>query len=364
MKQRPTTSATAGSPGVGERGGSVRSRGGSASVGHASGRDTMRRCPGNPLIALEDLPFRASDIWNAGVVQFDGGTLLLLTVETLEGTYAIFRATSDDGENFTVEGEPFMLPVEVGPGRVYESGGIRDPRITPLDDGYAIVYVADGDCGLRVGMAVTEDFRSVRRVGYLSQVDVKNGALFPRKIGGKYLLLKRPDAGGSIWLSTSDDLVFWGSESVVMSPRGGYWDADRIGPASPPIEIDEGWLLIYYGEKWTSAGPLVRLGAAVLDRDDPSRVLERSNIPILAPRERYERIGNVPNVVFSCGAILSDDGMVNVYYGASDNCICLARASLDDILDACRERGHVHRRTGGRTPQRPKVTLKGASCDV
>ena len=238
-------------------------------AGDVSGRDTMRRCPGNPLISLGDLPFRAGDIWNAGVAAVDGRILLLLTVEMLEGRYAIFRAMSDDGENFTIDREPFMVPMEVGAARAHESGGIRDPRITPLDNGYAVVYVADGDCGLRVGMAVTEDFRSVRRIGYLSQVDVKNGALFPQKINGKYALLKRPDAGGSIWLSASDDLVFWGSESVVMTPRGGYWDADRIGPAAPPIEIDEGWLLIYYGEKCTSAGPLVRLGAAVLDRDDP-----------------------------------------------------------------------------------------------
>ena len=97
-----------------------------------------------------------------------------------------------------------------------------------------------------------------------------------------------------------------------------------------------GWLLIYYGEKDTSAGPLIRLGAAILDRDDPSCVLARSNIPILAPREKYERIGDVGNVVFSCGALLENGNQVRVYYGASDSCICLGVGSLDDIIRVCR----------------------------
>ncbi len=301
-----------------------------------TGRDVIRRCLNNPLITLQDLPFRGGDIWNAGVVRFEGQYLLLITVEMLEGRYNIYRACSSDGETFSVDPDPFMTPHEYGPDRRYESIGVRDPRITPVDGLYYITYVADGDHGLRLGLARTNDFRSVERIGYASQVDVKSGAMFPRKISGKYLLLKRPDAGASIWLSYSDDLVYWGGSTVVMTPRGGFWDATRIGAAAPPIEIDEGWLLIYYGEKATTAGPLVRLGAAILDRDDPARVVARSNIPILAPRERYERVGDVPNVVFSCGAILEDDGLLRVYYGGSDGCICLGTASLDDVLKTCR----------------------------
>ena len=113
-------------------------------------------------------------------------------------------------------------------------------------------------------------------------------------------------------------------------------DSDRIGTAAPPIRVDAGWLLIYYGEKHTTGGPLVRLGAAVLAAEDPSRVIARSNIPILSPRERYERIGDVPNVVFSCGALL-EDGQVKVYYGASDSCICLGSAAVEDIVAVCFE---------------------------
>ena len=305
---------------------------------HRVGRDVIRRSRGNPLIALSDLPFRASDIWNAAVTRFRGEYLLLVTVETLEGLYSIYLARAKDGIRFTVDPEPFMSPAEDSPGRVHESYGIRDARITALDGTHYITYVAAGDHGLRLGIAKTEDFRprSVERIAYVSQVDVKNGVLFPRKVGGRYLLLKRPNDGSGIWLSRSDDLEFWGAETVVMTPRGGYWDSTRIGASAPPIEIEQGWLLIYYGEKHTSAGPLVRLGAAILDRDDPSRVLARSNIPILSPREDYERIGDVPNVVFSCGALL-EDGEILLYYGASDSCICRGAAPLEDIVRSCLE---------------------------
>lgn len=301
-----------------------------------TGRDVIRRCPCNPLITIDSLPFNASDIWNAGIVKFEGEYLLLLTVETLAGRYRIHSARSRDGMDFTVEAQPFLGPVETGAAEVYENGGVRDPRITPIDGEFYITYIADGYHGLRLGLAKTTDFRSVERVAYISQVDVKAGALFSRKINGKHALLKRPDAGNSIWLSTAADLEFWGNESVVMTPRGGYWDSHRIGAAAPPIEMEQGWLLIYYGERITSAGPLVRLGAAILDRDDPSQVIGRSNIPILSPRERYERVGDVPNVVFSCGALLEGDEVV-VYYGASDSCICRGSAPLDEILRLCYE---------------------------
>ncbi|MHC4509848.1 MAG: glycoside hydrolase family 130 protein, partial [Planctomycetota bacterium] len=161
--------------------------------------------------------------------------------------------------------------------------------------------------------------------------------LFPKKFDRQsagYAMLERP-SGGSIWISYSDDFVHWGASTIVLTPRGGYWDSNRIGPAGPPIEFDGGWLLIYYGEKDTSAGPLVRLGAAILSKIDPARVLARSNIPILAPREKYERMGNVANIVFSCGGLLDDGGQVKVYYGASDSCICLGAGTLDDIVRTC-----------------------------
>jgi len=262
-----------------------------------------------------------------------------VTVETLEGQCRIYRAHSSDGQHFSVEQTPFLEPSRTGPFADYESLGVRDARITCIDGIYYIVYLAEGDYGVRLAIASTRDFEDIERVALVSEPDTKNGALFPRKINGRYALLERPQERMSIWLKYSDDLVYWGNHQLVMTPRGGYWDPDRIGAAAPPIEIDDGWLLLYYGVKGTSGGPLFRLGAAVLDKDDPSQVLARSNIPILAPRERYERMGDVNNLVFSCGALLNEDNEVWVYYGGSDSCLCLGTAALDDILRVCYESG-------------------------
>jgi len=302
-----------------------------------TGRDVIHRYEGNPLIAIEDLPFRASDIWNAGVVRFQDEYLLLVTVQTLKGLLSIYLARGEDGRRFHVDPEPFMTASEEGPFARYERFGIRDPRITEVEETYYITYVADSEHGQRIGLAKTKDFLRVERMDLVTEPDAKNGALFPRKIGGRYAMLERPFAGGSIWISYSDDLAYWGSSTVVMTPRSGFWDSTRIGAACPPIEIERGWLLIYYGEKGTSSGPLVRLGTAILDRGDPSRVIARSNIPILSPRENYERIGDVNNVVFSCGALLEGGEELKVYYGASNSCICLGIGTLRDAIRVCEE---------------------------
>ncbi len=299
------------------------------------GRDVISRHPGNPLITLRDVPFQCMDVHNAAVVRRGDEYLLLVTIEMLEGFVRIYPARSSDGYEFAVEDEPFMTGAVEGPYASAEDLGVRDPRVTYIDDYYYISYVAQGTDGFRVGLARTKDFKTVERFALVSQPDTKGCALFDRKINGRYAILTRPEHGGSIWISYSHDLVYWGESDVVMSPRGGFWDADKVGAAAPPIEIDAGWLLIYYGEKFTSAGPLFRLGAAVLDRDDPSKVLVRSNIPILAPRERYERLGDVGNLVFSCGALLEQDNTLRLYYGGADSCICLGTAPLDEILHIC-----------------------------
>ena len=301
------------------------------------GRDVVHRAPANPLIIIEDLPFQASDVHNAGVVRDHAGYTLLVTIESLEGQCSIYRADSRDGRSFAVEPEPFMQPCPDPPFRDCECVGVRDARITRLDDTCYVAYLAECEHGHRVGLARTDDFRSVQRLGFVTEPDTKNGALFPERIRGRYAMLIRPDNPYSIWIVYSDDLVYWGDANVLMMPRSGYWDSHRIGAGPPPIPIDEGWLLIYYGERATTAGPLFRLGAAILDREDPSKIVARSNIPILAPRETYERIGDVPNLLFCCGALLEDDDTLRIYYGGSDSCICLGTAPLHHVIEVCRE---------------------------
>ena len=307
-------------------------------IAQKAGQDIIFRSKENPLITIEELPLVCSDIWNAGVVRFEEQYLLLLTVETLKGSGCIFLARSSDGFNFTVESKPFMSSSREAPFAKYETFGIYDPRITQIGSIYYITYLAENEYGRRIGLAQTKDFTTIERMQYISQPDTKCGCIFPRTFNDRYAMLERPSAGESIWLSYSEDLLHWGQSTVLFTPRGGFWDSNRIGVAGPPIEIENGWLLIYYGEKNTSAGPLVRLGAAILEKDNPSNVLGRSDIPILAPRTKYERIGNAGNIVFSCGALLEETNEIKIYYGASDSCICLGTANLDEIVKLCLEK--------------------------
>jgi predicted GH43/DUF377 family glycosyl hydrolase len=186
-----------------------------------------------------------------------------------------------------------------------------------------------------MGLAVTDDLEDFQRLGVISEPGNKDGLLFPRKIGGRYARLDRPIGNhiGSIWVSFSDDLMHWGDSEVIIAPRAGYWDSYRVGGSAVPIETDEGWLEIYHGVRMTSGGPIYRAGVALLDLDDPSRVISRSPVPILAPRLDYERIGDINNVVFASGAIVEDDGSVKVYYGAADTAICVATTTMDELMD-------------------------------
>lgn len=299
-------------------------------------KNVVRRWKGNPVISLRDIPFRCSDVHNAGAVRHRGQYVLLVTVESLQGDCVLYRATSEDGKGFRVEDKPVLAPAEEGPFARYETDGVRDARITRFDGSYYVTYLAQSGYGFRVGLAKTEDLADITRIGLISEPDTKNGILFPRKIHGRYVRLERPRKGGNIWISRSHDLLHWGDWEVVMTTRGGYWDCDRIGPSAPPVELDCGWLMIYYGEKRTASGPLFRLGAAFLDPEEPARVVGRSNIPILSPRERYERIGDVENLVFSCGVLLGEDGKeLEIYYGAADSCICLGTVPVEELKRAC-----------------------------
>ena len=297
--------------------------------------DIVRRWEGNPIIGMRDLGFRCSDICNAGAAKLDGEYILLVTIQDLEGSYCILPARGTDGYRFEVGAEPFLMPSTRYPYTLYEEHGVQDARISRVEGDYFVSYDAISPHGFRLGLAKTRDFSSVERVGLLSEPDTKGGVLFPRRMDGVYVRLERPWEGGSIWISYSEDLEFWGGSEVVLTPRGGYWDAHRVGVAAPPMEIDAGWLLIYYGVKHTSAGPLFRLGAAILDKDDPKRLVGRTNIPILSPRELYERIGDIGNLVFCCGAIIEPDDEVKIYYGASNSCICVGVTTVNEIVDTC-----------------------------
>jgi len=302
------------------------------------GRDVIHRWEGNPLITLDDIPFPCNTVFNASAVKMGKEYILLLRVEDLEGRSVLALARSEDGFHFEVADEPFMTPSQSEPYRTYEAMGIEDPRITELEGWFYVMYTAVSQYGPLLALARTQDFQTVERIGLISKPENKDGALFPRKINGRYVRLDRPMSQGlgNIWISYSEDLIHWGDSQLLAGIRPGYWDCHRIGASAPPIETEQGWLEIYHGVKFTSSGPLYRLGALLLDLENPSQVLGRSDIPVLAPREYYERVGDVNNVVFSCGAIYEEySGNLKVYYGAADTCICVGTAKLDEVLEWC-----------------------------
>lgn len=299
-------------------------------------RDIVHRWEGNPLFDITDLDFQCSDIHNAGVVLFEGDILLLVTIEHLAGKRRIHLAKPEDG-HFVVDKKPFLQPSDDPKFQKHESDGVLDARVTYLEGVYYIIYIALGYHGYRLGLAKTDDFVSVERIGLISEPDTKTGVLFPKRINGRYARLERPHQGHSIWVTYSDDLIHWGGSELIISPRYGFWDTSRIGVGSVPIEIDQGWLVLYYGAKDTSAGSIYRIGAVILDKQHPEKVIGRAGVPILSPRENYERIGDVPNIVFSTGAILTKDGEINIFYGAANSCICIGTTTVEEIVITCME---------------------------
>jgi len=303
------------------------------------GRDLLHRWKRNPIITVHDVPYRCNTVFNGTPVRLNGEYYMVLRVEGQQGYSFFALARSRDGFHFEVDARPCMLPARDGPFAAGEAHGIEDPRVTLLEDTYYMMYTAVGGNGHRIALAKTEDFRHYERIAMVSGPGNKDGVLFPQKIHGLYARLDRPYGRdvGSIWISYSPDLVHWGRSEMVFAPRARYWDSYRIGASAPPILTDRGWLEIYHGVKMTSAGPIYRIGTAMLDTDNPARVVGRCLSPVLSPRELYERIGDVGNVVFACGAILENDGEVKVYYGAADTSICVATGTLDELIESCFE---------------------------
>ena len=296
------------------------------------GQDIVHRWEGNPLIGLSDLDFQVSDIHNASAVAFQDQPLLLVTIETLSGQRCVHLARPNKDGIFKVDLKPFLKPSTDPSFLQHEINGVLDARSTFLDETYYIMYNALGEHGYRLGIAKTDDFKTVERLGIISEPDTKAGVLFPEKIKGNYARLERPGTG-NIWVTYSPDLKYWGRSELVLTPRGGYWDPSRIGIGPAPLKTDHGWLVIYYGVKDTSAGPIYRIGAALLDMEDPTRIIGRTGVPILSPREMYERLGDMPNLVFCTGALLDEEGTLHLFYGASNSCICLGTTTIPAIMD-------------------------------
>jgi predicted GH43/DUF377 family glycosyl hydrolase len=277
--------------------------------------DIVRRHPGNPILTSAQIPYPVETVHNAGVVRHGEEYVMLFRSHLRTGRSIIGLARSADGFRFVADPRPFLGPEPDSPFADYEEFGVEDPRVTRLGDTYLITYSAYSRRGVRIALARTTDFVHLERVSLITQADSRNAVIFPETFGGLYARLDRPHSEispWSIWISYSPDLRFWGESRLVMNPEPYHWDEMKIGPGAPPIRTEQGWLCIYHGVFQTMAGAVYRLGVALHDLQDPSRVLGVGDSWILQPEDPWEVTGYVPNVVFSCGAVPEPDGTVKI----------------------------------------------------
>jgi predicted GH43/DUF377 family glycosyl hydrolase len=299
-------------------------------------KEIFTRHPGNPIITTDDIPGGCRSVFNPGAVFFNGKYILMMTVRSIDNLPKLWVATSCDGINFKAEDHPVDLPKDERYSK-YEFCNY-DPRITKIDGEYYVTYAISGFFGCRIGILKTADFQKFERVSFVHEVGNHNVVLFPEKIRGMYACLDRPQHGSimNMWVSYSPDLIHWGESDAVITSREGFWDGGKIGAGIPPIKTPKGWLEIYHGVRESGGSPMYQLGCILMDLEDPSKVIARGRYPILYPKETHELTGFIPNVVFTAGAILEEKtGELKLYYGACDQCICLATAKLDDIIEAC-----------------------------
>ena len=237
-------------------------------------------------------------------------------------------ARSKDGRNFAIDEKPAVFPETY-----YETFGIEDPRITQIGDEFYIAYKVVSQHGICTGLLKTTDFQNFERKGIIFCPENIDVVLFPEKINGRFYALTRPVpkyiGPPAIWLADSKDAISWGGHKPLIVPRPGEFDAGKTGASCVPIKTDAGWLEIYHG---ADESDKYYLAAALLDINDPSKIIARSKKPLMQPEADYEITGFYGNVVFACGAVADPDGTVTIYYGASDESTAAAKTTIDKIL--------------------------------
>lgn len=298
-------------------------------------KDVMWRSSQNPIIGRYATAI-SNSIFNSAVVPFGDGYAGVFRCDDKAVRMNIFVGFSHDGINWAISDTPIKF--EPGNTDMIHSDYKYDPRVTWIDDRYWITW-CNGYNGPTIGIGYTFDFKTFYQCENAFLPFNRNGVLFPKKIDGRFAMLSRPsDNGhtpfGDIFISYSPDMKYWGEHRCVMKVapfEESAWQCLKIGAGSIPILTDEGWLMFYHGVIATCNGYRYSMGAAILDRDDPSKVLWRTRDYILAPAAPYELAGDVPNVVFPCAAI-TEGNRVAVYYGAADTTVCMAFGYIDEII--------------------------------
>jgi beta-1,4-mannooligosaccharide/beta-1,4-mannosyl-N-acetylglucosamine phosphorylase len=298
----------------------------------------------NPIVPRDLLP-RSNSIFNSAVVPFRDGYAGVFRVDDTRREMNVHVGRSADGVTWRISPQPIVFrPADE---RVTEIQGrfehAYDPRVTWLEDRYYVTW-CNGYHGPTIGLGYTHDFETFHQLDNAFLPFNRNGVLFPRRIGGSYALLSRPsDNGhtpfGDIFYSESPDLIHWGRHRHVMAPIPWTWQSTKVGAGPTPIETPEGWLLIYHGVLTSCNGYVYSMGAALLDLDQPWKVIARGKDYLLSPQVPYEQVGDVPNVTFPCAALVDQAlDRLTIYYGGADTVVCMAHGSLSEVVEFVRSR--------------------------
>jgi len=293
----------------------------------------LKRFKGNPILKpIYEHPWESRAVFNAAAIYAEGRVHILYRGQGRDGISRIGYASSSDGLNID---ERLPEPV-FEPEHPYEIDGCEDPRLSVIDQNVYMCYTTVrgrprliyqiGLTSIDLADLVRKRWDWNRRLLPFPGIRNKDAALLPARMDGRYVLYHRIDP--DICTASSEDLNRWYDMKGVIEPRPDHWDCLKIGIAGPPMEVSDGWLLVYHG---VDHERVYRLGTVLLDKNDPEHVVWRSDEPILEPEEDYERMGRVPNVVFSCGSVLIDDEVL-IYYGGADAVLCVARFELSELL--------------------------------
>ena len=274
------------------------------------------------------------DVRDPRLLRFPDGRVRLRYISHL-------RLVRLNAKDLTIE--EISIPNELRPAAAWEEFGIEDPRITQIGDTYYITYVAiSREMGVATALMTTKDFKSFARKGIIFPTENKDVVLLPEKWNGHYVAYHRPVSNylidlPSVETSLSPDTIFWGKHRLLFGPREGKWDSLRLGAGPPPVRIPDGWLLIYHGVSPASPGsPVGRYsaGAVLLDGEDPTHLLSRSELPMLIPERPYEKEGFTPGVIFPTGAIYTESsGELLLFSGGADEVVSVLKVQVDTIVE-------------------------------
>lgn len=298
----------------------------------------FHRHENNPILTPDMWPYPVNTVFNPAAAVVNDKTVLLVRAEDRFGVSHLAAAWSCDGlTGWEIDKKPALSPDPRN--HPEEALGVEDPRITRLDElnAWAVTYTAYSNDGPMVSLATTRDFKKFKRLGTILRPCDKDAALFPKRINGRWAIIHRPmitPSHAQMWMSFSPDLKYWGDSRIFMRSRpGNAWDGAKLGLCPQPLETPKGWLILYHGVRQTCYGSIYRIGLALLDLNEPWKVLRRSKNWLMTPLAPYELHGDIGNVIFPCGWIYDKaKDEVRVYYGAADTCVAMATANMKDIL--------------------------------